>query len=176
MKTTIAVFGKNNIERSIAETVKDAEIIDIRDFPQIPEDTERFGIVCPTINGNVPYEVEDYIRNEIGVRDNSNLKYIFGILTYEKSPLWVESQLSRALSDAGCVLSYVNRIALNEKFSSLENSTLTDDERRNIVLSAEPKMTEILKDIENEEFRLAKYSLLYRIFRRFGRNKRPAET
>ena len=156
MKTTIAVFGKTGIEKEIASLIKDAEVIDISTFPEIPEDTERFGIVCPTVNGNVPYEVEDYIRNEIGERDNNGLKYIFGILTYDKNPLWVESQLSRALSDAGCVLTYVNKVSVEEDLHS-------------------DRMNGIVKDIENEEFKLAKYSLLYRIFRRFGRNTKPEQ-
>ena len=156
MKTTIAVFGKTGREKEIASLIEDAEIIDISEFPSIPEDTERLGIICPTVNGNVPYEVEDYIRNEIGERDNNNLKYIFGILTYDSKPLWVESQLSRALSDAGCVLTYVDKVQDGEDLHS-------------------EKMNRIVKDIANEEFKLAKYSLLYRIFRRFGRNRKPVE-
>ena len=154
MKTTIAVFGKTGKETEIASLIKDAETIDIKDFPSIPEDTERFGIICPTVNGNLPYEVEDWIRNEIGERDNSNLKYIFGILTYDRNPLWVESQLSRALSDAGCVLTYVDKVPVDEDLHS-------------------DKMDSIVRDIAKEEFKLAKYSLLYRIFRKFGRNNRP---
>ena len=173
MKTTIAVFGKNGIERSIAGLFKDAEIIGIASFDSFSEDTERFGIICPTINGNLPYEVEDYIKNEIGQRDNSNLKYIFGIPTYEKSPLWIESQLSRALSDAGCVLSYVNKVEITEKLSTL-NDNMTDDEKKVLIMASIPKMQEILDDTEKEEFKLAKYSLLYRIFRKFGRNTAPA--
>lgn len=173
MRKTIACYSATGNSLFIAKMVKDATIVDIAKSEAIPDDTEILGIVCPVYCFTLPYPVRKYIETELAGRDNSGLKYIFAILTDGGIPLWAPSHLSKALADAGCVLSYVETVRMPDCYLPLAHKAPTIQERDALVEKSMVKARRILQEIENEEFRIAGYPLLYRIFGRIGEKGFP---
>lgn len=162
-KTIIACFSATGNSLYISRRLEADKIITIGKDSSIDDDAEILGIVTPVYCGTLPIPVKEFISSVIAKRDNSNLKYIFGILTYGKAPFWAASHLSRALQDAGCVLSYVNRVQMPDAYLPIKRKAVKKKERDQALAAAEEKLVKIKQDIRNEEFRLAKMGLSYRL-------------
>lgn len=162
-KTTIACFSATGNSLYIAKRLEADKMITIGKDSSMDDDTEILGIVTPVYCGTLPLPVKEFISSVIASRDNSNLKYIFGLLTYGKAPLWAASHLARALQDAGCVLSYVNGFQMPDAYLPLKKKAVKNEERDRMLSDAAKKLERIRNDIKNEEFRLARMGLSYRL-------------
>lgn len=126
-KTIIACFSATGNSLYISRRLEADKIITIGKDSSIDDDAEILGIVTPVYCGTLPIPVKEFISSVIAKRDNSNLKYIFGILTYGKAPFWAASHLSRALQDAGCVLSYVNRVQMPDAYLPIKRKAVISE-------------------------------------------------
>lgn len=166
-------YSATGNSRFICSLLPETELYEMRSTEDIPEDTEVLGLVFPTYGFNLPIIVDSFIRDVIATRDNTNLKYIFAIITNGGLPLFVKNHLSRALADAGCVLSYVRTIRMPDCYLPLKKKAPDMVERDEAVRKAREKMAIYSKEIEKEEFHLAGNGLLYRIFRGTGKMMMP---
>lgn len=162
-KTIIACYSATGNSLYISKRLGADKIMTIGKDSSIDADAEMLGIVTPVYCGTLPLPVKEFISSIIAGRDNSNLKYIFGILTYGKAPFWAASHLSRALQDAGCVLSYVNGVQMPDAYLPIKRKAVGKKERDRALAAAEEKLVKIKQDIRNEEFRLARMGMSYRL-------------
>lgn len=169
-KTVIACFSATGNSLFVAKQLKADRMLTIGKDKEIDEDAEVLGLVFPVYCGTLPLPVRSFIDDVLAERDNSNLKYIFAVLTYGKSMLWARSHLSRALQDAGCVLSYVCGVQMPDCYLPLSRKAVSQDVRDQMLLRAKEKLGKIREDIGEERFEIAGMGLSYRLVGRLMYN------
>lgn len=170
LKTVIACFSATGNSLFAAKHIKADRILTIGKDKEIDKDTEVLGLVFPVYCGTIPLPVRSFIDDVLAKRDNSNLKYIFGVLTYGKSMMWARSHLSRALQDAGCVLSYVDGVQMPDCYLPLAKKAVGKEKRDEMLSKAVEKLERIGNDIGKEKFELAGMGLSYRLIGRLMYN------
>ena len=169
MKTVIAVHTGTGNSLYIAKRFKDAEIHFIDEFLsgyyELPEDTDRLGIIFPVYCWGLPYPVRDFIKGYLAERDNSSLGYVFGIATCGAFPLYTLHDLSASLSDIGIALSYGKSFRLPDAYLPLQKKAVSKEKTDEMAASIEKELEETVKDIEKEEIRIPHRGPGWRIIR-----------
>ena len=174
MKTIIALHTGTGNSLYIAKRIPDAEIHRMGDFLsgryELPEDTERLGIVFPVYCWGLPYPVRRFIRECLGRRDNSKLGYVFGLATCGAFPLYTLHDLSAELSDAGIALAYGASFRLPDAYLPLQKKAVTPEATEKMAKDIEPKLEKTIQDISNEEISIPRRGPGWRIVRRISQS------
>ena len=169
MKTIIALHAGTGNSLYIAKQIPNAEIHFISEFLsgeyELPEDTERLGIVFPVYCWGLPYPVREFIKNYLGNRDNSSLGYVFGIASCGAFPLYTLHDLSHSLSEVGIALSYGASVKLPDAYLPLKKKAVSDEETKKQAEAIREKLAAIIDDVENEKIAIPRRGPGWRIIR-----------
>ncbi len=120
MKTIVVIYTGNGNSRYVYDqlNLENAEFHYVNEFKQnryiIPADTERIGLITPVYNGGLPYPMFEFIKEALSRRDNFNLQYLFGVMTYSNrlgSGLYA---LDRTLMELGLNLAFSAAVKMPE--------------------------------------------------------------
>ena len=176
-KTTVTYFTGTGNTLYLAKRFKDATLVDITRInegnAEIPEDTERLGILFPVYMGGVPSPVREFVSTYLSERDNSNLKYIFTAATCGAGGRNAEWMMDRLLQDIGLALSYSISIKFPDSYLPLVSSLPGEEKTREILGKSEEKILTLLCDTEKEEIKLPSKPLLGKILMRLNGKTGP---
>ncbi len=163
MKREIALFtGTGNTLFVANQIANEDEIFFIEKYidgtKTIDEDTESLGIMFPTHVGTIPDEVEIFIKEVLGKRDNSNLGYVFSICTYGGIKGSANSRVEKLLKEAGIALSYSNAVRMPDAYLPIDKKPLSEMETLAFINKKLNKLDKIKNDIEIERVRLTPFS------------------
>lgn len=157
-KTVIAYYSATGNTLSLAKRIKDAELVDIVKVNEgkasIDQDTTRLGIFFPVYMGGVPYPVRKFIQETLAPRDNSNLGYIFSLITCGSSGKGAEWMIDRMLQEVGLGLSYGLSIKYPDCYLPLVRNIPNEEKTKEIMEKSEEKIKKALDETEKEEIRL----------------------
>lgn len=158
-KTVIAYYSATGNTLSLAKRFKDAELVDIIKINEgnavLDDDISRLGIFFPVYMGGVPYPVREFVKNTLGERDNSELKYVFSLITCGSGGKCAEWMIDRALQDIGIGLSYTLSIRYPDSYLPLVKKVPDEGMTKETLEKSEEKIAKAIEEIEKEEFRLA---------------------
>ena len=175
-RKVLAYWSAPGNSRFIAEQFEGFELHDMRFTDSLPDDTDTLGLVFPVYYGGLPRPVEDFLERVIMDRDNSEVGYIFAVLTYGGNRGFSYSSLSQKLGECGCALSYVNSVLMPDCYLPMVPRAVSPAERDATVREALEKLAVMKDEIRSEKFALAKVGLTYRLFRSWGKKGRtPGE-
>ncbi|MGN1188965.1 MAG: EFR1 family ferrodoxin [Candidatus Ornithospirochaeta sp.] len=158
-KTVIAYYSATGNTLSLAKRFENAELVDIIRINEgnavLSDDISRLGIFFPVYMGGVPYPVREFIKNTLGERDNSELKYVFSLITCGSGGKCAEWMIDRALQDIGIGLSYTLSIRYPDTYLPLVKKVPDEDTTKEILEKSEERIQKAIRDIEKEEIRLS---------------------
>ena len=164
-KSTIITYSATGNSLEVAKLL-DGDVVFLNETAEIPEKTEILGFVFPTYAFSLPYPVRTFIREKVKARDNSDIKYVYSIITCAGLPGFVKSDLEKELADAGLALSYVKTVKMPDAYLPLKKKAVGEEERDRIFENAKAKVEEYKKEIEDESIALPGRGLLFRLFRK----------
>ena len=118
-KSTIITYSATGNSLEVAKLL-DGDVVFLNETAEIPEETEILGFVFPTYAFSLPYPVRTFIREKVKARDNSDIKYVYSIITCAGLPGFVKSDLEKELADAGLALSYVKTVKMPDAYLPLK--------------------------------------------------------
>ncbi len=172
MSTVIAYYSATGNTLWAAEHFENAELIDICRVNEgtavIPDDFERLGIFSPVYDSGLPLPVRVFIREHLGKRDNSSLKYIFSVFTRGAKGRTAERILERELEEAGLNLSYSASVVSPDYYLPLVRGKLSEEKNRTLMKEMEKELGRIKAETDEEKISLPPFSLTYRLIKKMS--------
>lgn len=168
MNKVIICFSATGNSLYVAKKFEGYQIIRLREKKEIvlPKTIETLGFVFPAHTFNIPYLLRKFIKENLASYDLRSIKYTFAVITCALTGKASASYLSKALQDVGLALSYVETVKMPDAYLDLKKKTYSSEERNKIFSSADEKCGKIIKEIENEEIRLAPHGFVFSLFSR----------
>lgn len=173
VNSVVAVYSATGNSLAVAKRIESGEIHMVEEFLDgeytLDENTERLGLVFPINCFGIPYPIQRFIKEYLAHRDNSNLQYIYGVVTYAKAPLTVLADLETELSNIGCALSYGISIKLPLAYLPLKKKAVSEIETLAAINKVEKKINRCKKEIEDETISIPSRGLFRRAIRFLSR-------
>lgn len=175
MKTAIVYYSATGNTLYVAKKFPHEGLFNILDLlsgkVKLPESIERLGIFSPVYYGGLPYFVSDFITKILKERDNSDLFYIFSVLTKGAKMRICERIMEKDLEEIGLNLSFSDSIVFPDCFLPIMKKSPTEEETALIKERADSKIREIIELTNRESIKLPPFSLIYNLVRKFSLRK-----
>ena len=142
---------------------------------EIPEDTERLGIVFPVNCFGLPYSVRRLISDHLASRDNSSLGYIYAIATYAAVRGAALAEIETELSAIGCALSYAAAVRMPDAYLPLKKKAVSEIGALAALNKVQAKIEKIAADTEKEEISIPRRGFGYRLISSLSREAAKPE-
>lgn len=166
-KTVIAYYTGTGNTLALAKRFEGVKLVDIIKINEktasLDDDISRLGIFFPVYMGGIPYPVREFIENTLKERDNSELKYVFSLLTCGSGGKGAEWMIDRALQEIGIGLSYTLSIRYPDSYLPLIKKVPDIDKTKEILDKAEDLIQKAITDIEKEEIKLPRKPMFGRM-------------
>ncbi len=173
MSTVIAYYSGTGNTFSAAEHFNAETLIDITKVLEgrksLPDDIERLGIFSPVYYGGLPLPVREFIQSVLSERDNSDIQYVFTILTKGGNGRTAERIMERALEKAGLNLSYSASLVYPDWYLPLMKGKISKEKNDALIEDAGKKLEEIKAETDEEKISLPPFSPFYRFVDFFSR-------
>lgn len=173
MSTVIAYYSGTGNTLSAAEHFNAETLVDMTKLLEgtesLPDDIERLGIFSPVYYGGLPLPVREFIQSILGGRDNSDIQYVFTVLTRGSNGRNAERIMERALEKAGLNLSYSASVVYPDWYLPLMKGKISKEKNDALIEDAVKKLEEIKAETDEEKISLPPFSPFYRFVDFFSR-------